>query len=86
MRKRPEALVIGVPAGEAARWSQACANLPGSSALFFGVEVHKSRGTFRMNQTQQCVWSLNLLNSVEISILCQGVSKTAQMIAPCDWD
>lgn len=28
VRKRPEALVIGVPAGEAARWSQVCANLP----------------------------------------------------------
>lgn len=28
MRKRPEASAIGVPAGEAARRSQACAHLP----------------------------------------------------------
>lgn len=35
MRKRPEALLVKVPAGESARWSQACVNLPEviSSAL-----------------------------------------------------
>lgn len=49
VRKRPEALVIRIPAGEAARWSQACVNFPEVITLLFLV-VHKSWGTFRMKQ------------------------------------